>query len=549
MTNPVYSYPHAFGDASITGGFVYQGTQFPAEYRGDYFFADYAMNWIKRLELDANGNVTAVRNFEPPDGQRDGPYGDIVALAEGPDGSLWYVDTGPFENENAGAIRRIRNTSANQPPSARIAGTPTTGTAPLNVSFSSAGSADPEGLPITYRWDFGDGATSTQANPSHTYAAAGRYTVRLTTSDGAMEAVSEPLAITAGSPPVPRILTPTTGQTFRAGEVIAYSGDATDAEDGALPASALNWKIVFHHDTHIHPVIDGATGTTGSVTIPTTGHSFKGDTSYEIVLTATDSNGIQASQSVTIRPQKANLTFATAPAGLTVSVDGVPATSPFTASEIVGFQYAVDTPSPQSGSTFASWSDGGAKAHTVTVPRDRHDADGDVQRAAGGQPRRRLQLQRGQRHHAGGRDRQGPHRHADRADVVDRRQDRRRAVVRRRQRLGAHRRRQRPRLHDRDDARGVGAADDARQLADGAVQGAVLAHVVRAVRRDRQQPAERTVEHRRRARRALPHRAADGHLEPPRRDLRRQRPAVVRERHAGGDAQRERRDGASRPGR
>ena len=62
------------------------------------------------------------------------------------------------------------------------------------------------------------------------------------------------------------------------------------------PPSALNWKIVFHHDTHIHPVIDGATGGTGSVTIPTTGHSFKGDTSYEIVLTATDSNGIQASQ-------------------------------------------------------------------------------------------------------------------------------------------------------------------------------------------------------------------------------------------------------------
>jgi hypothetical protein len=71
---------------------------------------------------------------------------------------------------------------------------------------------------------------------------------------------------------------------------------------------------------------------------------------------------------VTIRPQKANLTFATAPTGLTVSVDGVPATSPFTASEIVGFQYAVDTPSPQSGSTFSTWSDGGAKAHTVTVP-------------------------------------------------------------------------------------------------------------------------------------------------------------------------------------
>ncbi|HET8754993.1 MAG TPA: LamG-like jellyroll fold domain-containing protein [Solirubrobacteraceae bacterium] len=368
MTNPIHSYPHAGGDASITGGFVYHGSQFPSEYEGDYFFADYAANWIKRLELDGDGNVTAVRNFEPPDGSRDGPYGDIVALAEGPDGSLWYVDTGPFENENAGAVRRIRNTNADRPPTAVIAGTPTSGPAPLTVTFSSAGSADPEGGPLTYRWDFGDGTTSTQANPSHTYAESGAYTVRLTTSDGTLETVSEPLAITAGAPPVPRILTPTGGSTFRAGDVIGFSGDASDSEDGALPPSALNWKIVFHHDSHIHPVLDSATGTSGSVTIPTTGHSFKGDTSYEIVLTATDSDGIQASRSVTIRPQKVSLTLATSPSALTVSLDGIPGTTPFTVSEIVGFKYTVDAPSPQSGNTFASWSDGGGKAHTFTVP-------------------------------------------------------------------------------------------------------------------------------------------------------------------------------------
>ena len=368
LTNPIHSYPHAGGDASVTGGFVYRGTQFPDEYRGDYFFADYAMNWIKRLELDANGNVTAVHDFEPPDGRRDGPYGDIVALAEGPDGSLWYVDTGPFENENAGAIRRIRNTNANQPPTAVIAGNPTSGAAPLTVGFSSAGSADPEGGPITYRWDFGDGTTSTQANPSHRYANSGRYTVRLTTSDGMSDTISEPLVVTAGSPPVPRILAPTDGATFRAGDVISYSGDAGDPEDGALAPGSLSWKIVFHHDGHIHPVQDGTPGSSGTVTIPTSGHSFKGDTSYEIVLTATDSDGIQASRSVTIRPEKANLTFATSPSGLSVTVDGVPSATPFTVSEIVGFRYAVDAPSPQGANTFASWSDGGAKAHTVTVP-------------------------------------------------------------------------------------------------------------------------------------------------------------------------------------
>ena len=82
--SPLYSYPHNGRDASITGGFVYHGTQFPSSYQGSYFFADYTQNWIKRMTFDASGNVTGVFNFEPLDGSLDGPYGDIVYLTEGP---------------------------------------------------------------------------------------------------------------------------------------------------------------------------------------------------------------------------------------------------------------------------------------------------------------------------------------------------------------------------------------------------------------------------------------------------------------------------------
>ena len=368
MTNPAYAYPHAGHDASITGGFIYRGSQFPDEYDGEYFFADYAMNWIKRLTLDAAGNVTAVRNFEPPDGRNDGPYGDIVALAEGPDGSLWYVDAGPFEQNNAGAVRRIRNLTANQPPTARASAGPLSGPAPLTVFFSSAGSADPDGRSLTYRWDFGDGETSTAANPSHTYDESGRYTARLTTSDGASETVSEPVTVTVGSAPTATILQPTEARTFRAGDVIAFSGQGNDADDGALGGSSLSWKVVFHHDSHIHPVLDGATGGSGSLTIPSSGHSFSGQTSYEIVLTARDSDGIEASDSVTIQPEKVPVSLTSSPSGFSLLLDGISRTTPFALSEIVGFRYAVDAPSPQSGYTFSSWSDGGAAAHTVTVP-------------------------------------------------------------------------------------------------------------------------------------------------------------------------------------
>ena len=114
-----------------------------------------------------------MRNFEPPDGSLDGPYGDIVALAEGPDGSLWYLDAGPFELNNAGAVRRIRNTGANRPPSAQAAADRTSGPAPLTVSFTSGGSADPEGGSLTYRWDFGDGQTlDAPRTRRHTFARA-----------------------------------------------------------------------------------------------------------------------------------------------------------------------------------------------------------------------------------------------------------------------------------------------------------------------------------------------------------------------------------------
>src|SRR6185436_10063300 len=160
-------YPHNGRDASITGGFVYRGTQFPSAYQGSYFFADYTQNWIRRLTFDANGNVNGVFNFEPLDGSVDGPYGDIVHLAEGPDGALYYVDLGYSDVTGASGvskIRRIRYVQSNQPPVAVAAANPTSGPAPLAVAFSSAGSSDPEGQPVTYSWTFGDGTTSNAPN-------------------------------------------------------------------------------------------------------------------------------------------------------------------------------------------------------------------------------------------------------------------------------------------------------------------------------------------------------------------------------------------------
>jgi PKD repeat protein len=67
----------------------------------------------------------------------------------------------------------------NQPPVAKIGSSCSL----LVCDFDGTASADPDGTIASYAWDFGDGATSTQAAPSHTFAVPGPYSVQLTVTD------------------------------------------------------------------------------------------------------------------------------------------------------------------------------------------------------------------------------------------------------------------------------------------------------------------------------------------------------------------------------
>ncbi|BDD11738.1 hypothetical protein FUAX_41700 (plasmid) [Fulvitalea axinellae] len=85
----------------------------------------------------------------------------------------------------------------NVAPVAVIAGeySPKTNTA---VTFSSEGTVDSDGTVAGYAWDFGDGNSSTDANPTHTYTIAGDYTVSLTVTDneGATASVTKAITVT-----------------------------------------------------------------------------------------------------------------------------------------------------------------------------------------------------------------------------------------------------------------------------------------------------------------------------------------------------------------
>jgi PKD repeat protein len=73
----------------------------------------------------------------------------------------------------------------------------TSGKVILTVNFSSAGSHDPDGTAVSFSWDFGDGAVSSEPNPAHDYTEPGTFIAVLTVTDAQGQTATAQLDITA----------------------------------------------------------------------------------------------------------------------------------------------------------------------------------------------------------------------------------------------------------------------------------------------------------------------------------------------------------------
>jgi glucose/arabinose dehydrogenase len=372
----VVSYPGCHtGGSSITGVAFYQGGSYPAAYNGALFFADHTRNeiWVMMPGADGLPDPANIQSFVGVDAA-GGAAGHPVDLKIGPGGDLFYVDM------EDGTLHRIIYTAANQPPTARISASPTTGSAPLTVAFDGSASTDPEARPLTYSWDLnGDGTFGDATGPtaSYTYTTSGIYTASLLVTDDQGASDTTSVTITVGNtPPVAVIDAPGSSLTWQVGQTINFSGHATDAQDGTLPASALNWSVILHHcvtqtDCHTH-VIQTFTGVaSGSFTAPD--HAYP--CWLELQLTATDSGGLTSTASVRLDPQTVVLTFRTNPAGLKLTdlaVNSTAQATPFSTTVVVGSNNSVSAPSPQISNRstyyFSSWSDGGAQSHVIVAP-------------------------------------------------------------------------------------------------------------------------------------------------------------------------------------
>ncbi|HEX5473256.1 MAG TPA: PKD domain-containing protein [Vicinamibacterales bacterium] len=230
------------------------------------------------------------------------------------------------------------------------------------VNFNAGTSTVPAGHSIvSYRWNFGDGATGSGVTTSHAYGVAGTYTVVLTVTDddGHVATGSQTLSIgTPGAPTADFIFSPTNPV---ATQTVFFDGTISKVPSGRS-ISNYAWKF--------------GDGSSGSGPTPT--HAFAAVGSYTVLLTVTDDTGQTATRSQTVLVSSdapVAKIVASATSGTTATVFGFDASSSTAAGgrTIASYNWSFGDPTSGPGnnaSTLANpthtFSTGG-QTYTVTL--------------------------------------------------------------------------------------------------------------------------------------------------------------------------------------
>ncbi|MEU8239893.1 PQQ-dependent sugar dehydrogenase [Actinoplanes missouriensis] len=237
--------------------------KWPESFDGLPLFAEWTRDWVKALHLDRRNQVTQIDAVLP-----ELVFDNPMDLEFGPDGALYVLEYGDgYFAENPDAqLSRFDFVRGNRTPIPRITATPASGEAPLTVSFSSAGTVDPDGDALRYAWDFdADGRVdSRQPNGTYTFTENGNYRPVLKVTDSTGRSASAEVILPVGTlAPAVEFVTPVEGQPFEFGDTVNYEVQVTD--DQPVDCARVTVTYILGHAEHGHPLSTSA-GCTGSIT-------------------------------------------------------------------------------------------------------------------------------------------------------------------------------------------------------------------------------------------------------------------------------------------
>lgn len=313
--DPIYVYPHGFniGCAVVGGAFYDPSTiNFPSQYLDKYIFSDYCTGTFQVMDPSTGAiEDTLLQGAHYPSNIWVGEDGSLYYLSfqEGELWRLYYVGNGaPYVSQNPQDVTAVIGE---------------------NASFHVEGGGDST---LTYTWYL-------NGNPAQTGAELQLNNVQLADSGAwvyclisnfAGTAMSDTamLHATSNQRPIPTMQSPLAGSLYSMGDLLLFSGSATDPEDGNIADASLEWKIDFHHGSHYHPGMPTTSGiASGSYPIPRIGETDT-DVWFRVYLTATDSKGLSKTIERDIHPNLSNVLFASTPGNYQLELGGIPFQTP-----------------------------------------------------------------------------------------------------------------------------------------------------------------------------------------------------------------------------
>ncbi|MEO9891003.1 PKD domain-containing protein [Aurantibacter sp.] len=242
---------------------------------------------LSTLILDhEDGNDLAFASKEHP--TVDGPK--LIVTYDAPIDSEQIVVSEILSTEEENIVEEEINeeisTDDNESPIAIADGNPSTGTAPLKVTFKGSNSTDNTKIE-TYKWIFNDGTSSTDVNPEHTFEKAGEYEVELTVTDNEGNSNTDTVTITVNDEDneAPKAVASATPNSGVAPLKVQFKG-SNSTDDNGVKSYAWDFN-------------DGKKATNANPE-----HTFDEVGDYKVSLTVTDENGLSSTKTVTIKVSK-----------------------------------------------------------------------------------------------------------------------------------------------------------------------------------------------------------------------------------------------------